>query len=96
VKLHLKLNQNISKDRLRGHPKPGYEKFLKNNNFIIDRLRNNFFYQHTHGILDKIPQSGQLLDATNGNDRGSKIIALGRITQICNFALLALGVSAVT
>jgi hypothetical protein len=81
---------------LRGHLEPDREKFLKNSGSISDRLQNNFFPGLTRGTLGKIPQSGQLPDATNSNSRGSKIIASGGFARVYSFALLALGIGAVT
>jgi hypothetical protein len=55
VELHSKLNQDISEDRLRGHPEPSFKKFFKHNGFIICWLQNNFFPWLTRRTLDKIP-----------------------------------------
>jgi hypothetical protein len=38
VELHPKLDQTVSKDRLRRHLEPTYEKHFKHNNFILRRL----------------------------------------------------------
>jgi hypothetical protein len=85
VKLHPKLQQNISQHRLRWHPEPSHKELLKHNSLVVAWIRNNFFTRLACRTFDKIAQSLQLSDVADSNGRGPKVIApltLARMTPL--------------
>jgi hypothetical protein len=90
VKLHPKLQQNISQHQLRQHPEPIRKELLKHDSHIVGWIQNNFFTRLTHRTFDKIAQSLQLSDAADSNGRGPKVIAPLRLTRIHDPAFFVL------
>jgi hypothetical protein len=93
VKLHSKLNQDISEGRLRRHLEPCGKKLLKDDGLIVSWVWNNLFPWLVRETFGKISQCFQLPDTTHSDGQGPKIIAPRGFTWIYDSALLALDIS---